>query len=120
MVNYKNKSLLWDQLFSELRYPPTKHLVYVRLADFEHPEVFDGFVFDLNRNVVETPFLETKDLRVTKIDLTSDLRFYREGDPLFNFNLPGFTMQIYMVKKEGYGLFKGYGFVVFGGTCALS
>lgn len=102
MNDYKVKSIYYDQVFSELRYPPNKHLVNARLKNYDHPDIFDGFTFELNRNVEETPFLTVDDLSITKLQLTSDLQFFKYKDPAFNFKLPGFQLEVYQVKKEGF------------------
>lgn len=102
MEEYKEKRFFYDQVFSELRYPPNKHLVINKLTEYDYPEVYSGFVFELNREAESSVFLKIDNITVEKLILISDLSFWKDCDPHFRFLLSGFQLEIYHVIKDGY------------------
>ena len=102
MSDYKEKSTFYDQVFSELRYFPAKHLVLKKLMEYDCQKDFDGYVFDLNRDAEQTPFLSLDDITINKLKLTSDLRFYKDRDPVYSFMLQGFQLDVYHVMRKSY------------------
>lgn len=100
MTNYNDDRMLYDEIFSELRYHPNKHLIHTRLLDYQDIPKYDGFVFGQNRSGSSNPFLTINDKEIGRYQLSCDLGFYDENGKHLDYIVPNFSVELFIVRKE--------------------
>lgn len=100
MANYNDDKSEFDEIFSELRYHPNKHLIHTRLLAYKDLPQYKGFVFEYNRNGSSTPFLTVNGKEIDRYEITCDLGFYDETGKHLDYKLLNFTIELFIVRRE--------------------
>jgi hypothetical protein len=100
MVNYKKDPEFFNEIYSELRYNPNKHLISRRLSAYQNIPSHKGFTIEYKRDGSCNHFLTINNKEIEIVQLTCDLGFYNEVEKCLDFKLANFSIELYIIRKN--------------------